>query len=168
MVHVGMRLLGGGCVCTESKHKDNRFHPFWDLLQLGDDERGRGAGLQSLWLPELRQVFHLTSKAFAVLTIGFFYYRFLKSPHPITQVSPTSTTTEILFHSAEIHWVYVSGTIVGAERQKYMKRLMKLYRVGRVSVEGNTSTEPWWSTIMEINYKQIIQVKSFAEFLAYT
>lgn len=23
-----------------------------------------------------------------------------------------------------------------------MKRLMKLYRVGRVSVEGNTSTEP--------------------------
>lgn len=51
-----------------------------------------------------------------------------------------STTTETL-HSAEIEWVYVSGTIAGAG-EKYMKRLMMLYRVGGVSMEGNTSIEP--------------------------
>ena len=55
-----------------------------------------------------------------------------------------STTTEIL-HSAEIQWVYVSGTIVGAG-EKYMKRLMKLKRVGGSVCRGKHKHRTMWET----------------------
>ena len=55
-----------------------------------------------------------------------------------------STTTEIL-HSAEIQWVYVPGTIVGAG-EKYMKRLMKLNRVGGSVCGGKHKHRTMWET----------------------